>query len=1219
MMRRSLLITFFAAIFLTVSASATETLSYRKFQPGENMPTAITGIFVQPRGYAWLSSDEGAVRVDNDSFHLYRAVSSNRRSLPSDKVLQVVMDEKSNTWVLTDAGLALYVPESDDFKNFDFTATAALSMPDGCYFCVGQNAVKYDYATGEFVELKPFSKDTRHTVNGMFRWTNGRILLYSASAGVLIYDPESQSAINAPVSFSGTSALYVDSHFRIWCAMKNGGFAVFDSNFDQQNFFDTKNSPLVNDTVYCFAESGSCIYIGTGGGMNVYYPESETFESYRYEAGNNNAFPANSILSIADAGYGSIMVGRRKGGLICVSRTHTESSRVSEEGPNFLCPDGLNDLFQVPGSDIIWCATDGEGLASYNPATSTFTRYPRTSGMKPLSLALLADGRLLFYNFRDGFYAFDRNSGIAQPYTFGNPALDKNPAATLHEVIQGPGDVVLISTENSLYSYNSRTKEVKAVRVPAEMTGLRIRGAKCINAGKYFFSQRYVSRYDASSNSLIVIGDMGEDGTVNSVAEGGGDRLWVATSKGLASLDGRGGELMLVENEFVDNVYGVLCDKRGRVWLSMPESIFSYDPAANDFYKLGYLDGLGRTSGFHPKPNIVSANNEVYFSGSSYFVRIFSDFTPVDPGKPEIAVERVTIDSEGVADLANIRVKPSAKRVQFRFFVYQDIMRVQKKYRFMTRSHGNETVYFSDTPDLELVSIPSGNYELYASCTTKNCKWSDWAKVADFKVIAPWYESWWFYLITLLIGGILIYGVFHYLKHGYFKPGQKPSGKSSNADSDENKQSEADSLSELRTPLTLILGPLESIVDKLPDDDPNAKRLRGVYKQALRMRNILDVKDGLSSETAAADDSTKDQTAGVPKNNGKGYVTSALKPVSDEDKTVPVIDRSMLNNPTPTPTPSPEPDPEPTPSPIIKTITTPTPTPTPAPDPISIVRTHMGSDAMDSLLPTQEEYTSVVELQEASILLVEDDIELRSYIREELMDEAKQVFVAGNGLEAIDVLNRQNIDIIVSDVMMPEMDGFALCRYVKTTVAISHIPVILLTARTDENSRILGYKNGADDYITKPFDINFLKTAISNLFLSRAIVRQRYATTGAPDSRETTFSSADENFMIAFEKLVRDNISNSKLDIRMLVEGMNMSRTVLFNKVKQLTGMNLQNFVNKCRMEYVIEMMKKSDLPLAEIAEQSGFNSPRYFSTSFKNYTGMTPSQYKREVIDAGK
>lgn len=1228
-MKKSLLITFFAAVFVTVSASAAEALSYRTFQPGDNMPTAITGIYVQPRGYVWLSSDEGAVKMDNDSFHLYRASSADGCSLPSDKVLQVVMDEKSNTWVLTDAGLAEYVPASDDFKNFDFIATAALPMPEGCYFCVGQNVVRYDYESGEFVELKPFSKDSRHTVSAMYKWTNGRILLFSVSSGVLIYDPESQSAVNAPVSFIGARAFIVDSRLRIWCAEKEGGFAQYDSNFERLNFYDTHNSGLVNDAVHCFAEAGNCIYIGTGDGISVFYPDSRIFESYRNESGKRNSFPATAILSIADAGSGSILVGRRRGGLISAFRASAESYNISEDGPCFLSPDGVNDLLQTPGSDLIWCATDGQGIASYNPSTSSFTKYPQTSGKKPVSLALLADGKLLFYNYHDGFYSFDRNSGSVQPYTFGNPALDKDASASIHEVISGPGDVIYISVGNEIYSYDSRSKAVNSVRVPAELAGHRIHGAKCLSAGKFFFSERYVLRYDASSNSLVIVGDIGDDGRViNSVAEGAAEILWVATSKGLASLDGRGGELTLVENEFVSNVYGVLCDKRGKVWLSVPETIYSYDPVSGDFYRLGYHDGLGRTYGFHPKPNLVSAANDVYLAGTSCFVRIFNDFKTVDPGKPEIVVERVTVDSESVKDPLKVKAKTGAKKIQFRFFVYQDIMRTQKQYRFMTRQRGNETVYLSDTPELELVNIHPGKYELYASCTGRNCTWSDWTKVSDINVTAPWYESWWFYIISLLIGAALILGVFYYMKHGYK---ERHTAKAAAADPGDQK-SENDTLSELRTPLTLILGPLEGMVDKLPEDDPNTKRIRGIYKQALRMRGILDSKNGLATEAPVKGDNSGVKTPDNSKNYNKGFVSAALDPVKEADKTVPVIDRSMLNNdsqksanePAPRPVPETRSTVENVIRPAVDTVVT-RPVVVTEPessqsDPISIVRAHMSQpETVESVDQSQDDFSSIVDLKDASILIVEDDIELRSYIREELLDDAKKVFVAGNGVEAIERLNRENIDIIVSDVMMPEMDGFALCRYVKTTVAISHIPVILLTARTDENSRLLGYKNGADDYITKPFDINFLKKAICNLFLSRAIIRQRYQQSGAPDSRETTFSSADENFMVAFEKLVRDNISNPNLDIRMLVEGMNMSRTVLFNKVKQLTGMNIQNYVNKCRMEHVIEMMKTSSLPLAEIAEQSGFNSPRYFSTSFKNYTGMTPSQYKKEVIDAGK
>ena len=257
----------------------------------------------------------------------------------------------------------------------------------------------------------------------------------------------------------------------------------------------------------------------------------------------------------------------------------------------------------------------------------------------------------------------------------------------------------------------------------------------------------------------------------------------------------------------------------------------------------------------------------------------------------------------------------------------------------------------------------------------------------------------------------------------------------------------------------------------------------------------------------------------------------------------------------------------------------------------------------------------VIDLKNASILVVEDDVALREYLRDELSESLRKVYVAGNGVEAIEVLNSEDINVVVSDVMMPEMDGFTLCRYIKTTVSVSHIPVILLTARSDENSRLLGYKNGADDYITKPFDLEVLKDSIQRLFFSREAMRQRFVSPldPMPSAEETTFSSADEKFLEKFSKLVSDNISDPDLDSKFLVDNMGMSRTVLFNKVKQLTGLNLQNYVNKVRMEYVIKLMSTTSMSLGEIAEKAGFSSPRYFSTSFKNYTGVTPTQYKKD------
>lgn len=1182
-MKKSILL-FVASLSLLgifpVQTGAADHFSYQLFPPGSGIPTTVTGIFCQPRGYVWLSSLEGLTRIDNYQQHLYLYDADNDRSLPSNSIYGVYADKADNVWAMTERGVARYNSATDDFDRYDFLAYSAFADGIGCYFGQLDTLRKYDYESGTISDVRPLSSERPFRIDKMLPWTSGRVLLFSRERGVLIYDPNSDTVLTPPADLGQSSEIFVDSRYHVYVARKAEGFEVYGSNLELIDRFSAENSGLLSNFVTAFAEQNGIIYIGTLHGMSVYYPETGAITSLKHDFEGGNSLPVNSVISLAIDNAGVIYAGRAKGGLFTMVRSKAVEYSITE-GNGALCPDGLNDIFQYGSDRRIWCATDGSGIASYDPETASFRRYPSTADMKPVSLARLQDGKLLFFDYPRRFCAFDPASGAVSPFIFGSPILDQPNSGITYEVIQGQGSLVYITTGDSFYSYDSASKEIRSISVPAGTTSnSRIIASSGNNTTQYFNNSRFLFKYDPNSMLMSVVYDLGPDVRIYSTAYDGGEHLWMATEEGLAVYNLWSNTYELIENEFIKGARGVIVDKNGKVLVSTIHDVFIYNPSTKSFYRLGVAEGISSSSGFNPKPCLLSTSGDVYLAGSTHLVRIDSDFSIRTQDTPGIRLESISVDGVMLEDLDKVRVKSTTSDIEIKVFVNEDVVRSGKKYRFKL----NNTVYEKDKPVLQISSCNPGSYDINVSCSTSGCEWTDWQKVGRFTVKNKWYESWWFFVICLLLA-VAAFGYLYFEKYAKHKPAADNDKSPEISPEDQSRLSNLVNLShDLRTPLTLIMGPLENVLKDLPEGDPNEKRLKGVYKQADRMKTILN--------DFFADD---DIEAGAPAAPVEKE-TAALRPATPEQQSVPVVSRDEARKAR-----SEEKS-------------------EPVPDQVGIAKEHLETVSLSSLLPTKEEYSSVVELKDASILLVEDDIELRSYVRDELKDDVKQVFVAGNGIEAIEVLNRQNIDIIVSDVMMPEMDGFALCRYVKTTVAVSHIPVILLTARTDENSRILGYKNGADDYITKPFDLNYLKTAITNLFLSRALVRKRYSTEGAiPDSRETTFSSADENFMKAFETFVRENIGNAELDMRMLVEGMNMSRTVLYNKVKQLTGMNLQNYVNKCRMEYVIEKMRTTDLPLAEIAEQSGFNSPRYFSTSFKNYTGMTPSQYKKDVIDAGK
>ena len=247
-----------------------------------------------------------------------------------------------------------------------------------------------------------------------------------------------------------------------------------------------------------------------------------------------------------------------------------------------------------------------------------------------------------------------------------------------------------------------------------------------------------------------------------------------------------------------------------------------------------------------------------------------------------------------------------------------------------------------------------------------------------------------------------------------------------------------------------------------------------------------------------------------------------------------------------------------------------------------------------------------------SVLVVDDNPDLTDFLKKSLGEYFKRVVIASDGMEALQLTKSHVPDIIVSDVMMPRMNGYELCKNIKEDITISHIPIVLLTARDDKQSQLSGYKNGADAYLTKPFEIEMLMEIVRNRLKNRESIKKRYLNAGlVPAPEESTFSLADETFLLKLNKIIQENLDNSNLDVTLICKEIGMSRASLYNKLKALTDMGANDYINKFRMEKAITLITHTDMSFTEITEKIGFTTSRYFSTAFKQYTGETPTQYK--------
>lgn len=263
-------------------------------------------------------------------------------------------------------------------------------------------------------------------------------------------------------------------------------------------------------------------------------------------------------------------------------------------------------------------------------------------------------------------------------------------------------------------------------------------------------------------------------------------------------------------------------------------------------------------------------------------------------------------------------------------------------------------------------------------------------------------------------------------------------------------------------------------------------------------------------------------------------------------------------------------------------------------------------------IPEENVMTQIL-TENYTVLIVEDKQELRLFLKNELWG-FKAVYTAEDGINALDVIRNKRPDIIVSDIMMPGMDGFELCKRIKQNIDTSHIPVILLTARTDSESTQTGYNQGADAYIGKPFELDLLISVIRNQLKNREIIKQKYMNLGyVAELRSSHQNNIDDEFLIKLSKVINENLNNPELNIDFLTDKMAMSRTSLYNKIKALTGIGANDYINRIRIEKAVQLLTDTQLSITEISEEVGFTYQRYFSTAFKQIKGVTPTQFRSD------
>jgi signal transduction histidine kinase/DNA-binding response OmpR family regulator len=810
---------------------------------------------------------------------------------------------------------------------------------------------------------------------------------------------------------------------------------------------------------------------------------------------------------------------------------------------------------------------------------------------------------------------------------------------------------------------------------------------------------------------------------INCIYENTDGKIWIATQGGGISIvdpQTMAFSNMTIESGLPGNdIQGILSDVSGVKWISSNKGIIAYDQnnAAKPFTYYKGTDGLqGET--FKVNSYYQTADGQLFFGGDNGFTTFYPGEIKLNPIPPKIGLTSFRIDNviinvgdtiskgnvfsrsiEGTEKIELPYTKNSfSVGVGVNHFQYPEGNKIKYKLDgffdyWITIPASNRFTYFS--------KIPPGNYTLHISGVSSDNVVAEAEKTIQIYIMPPWYKTWYFRTFIFVLLLVLIGYLLMWLSNKQKKSFQQKIDAIS-IENNENKMRFLTNIAhELRTPLSLVIAPIEDMKQNYTTIDPvwkkhltliyrNSNYLLTLINQIIDFRKLnagklqinLQTTDivllvgevvsnfkGLESrrktnlqlevpELAILVDIDRQKIEEVlynllsnafkhtkenciikvsltriEENNdfaGKELIRITVfnegKDISDADK-VKIFERFYKVNETIEG------------AGIGLSFSK------------SLIEMHNGKITVESVdgvgvafhvdLPFEQieitelsstlsdtssklweddvfDSDQVHELEnkgkDLTIVIVEDNIDLRSFLKGAL-SAIYNCYEAGDGKEGYEMITRYIPDIVISDVIMPKMDGYELCEKVKENNKTCHIPFILLTANNTTDHIVAGYKRGADAYVTKPFDMSIIKVQISRLIKNRELIREKYMTQNFMVEVSQSNLSKDDEFIIKLRQLLEVNLSESDFNVKKLSEDLNISTTHLYRKLKALTGLSPVEFIRVFKLQKACEMLSNTNYSIKEIGYGLGFNNLSYFVKCFREQFGVTPTSYRQKGL----
>lgn len=1324
---------FFCFFFIIVQYTKGQIISSATYDMDNGLSNNRVNCIIQDEnGFIWIGTDDGLCRFDGIRFKTFRLTESFNENA-SNYISRIIIDSRKRMWLGTNNGIVIFDSKALVFKSFDIMTNDSIRITTPIRDIIedknkniwigtnGQGVFKFNYK--EEIKLKEIiysQNNQRKTIMSLYEDSKNNIWLGTYSDGLYRYNKDSEKIIHYrhnsninSLSDNSIHKIFEDSHGNLWIGTFQNGIDKFDYETETfRNFKDNSENNLlyhIHDideispgNLLVSSDNGVCYF--TTDDMSVKRADNSSLK-FRFK-------PNKFIYTLFIDNEQGLWLGSYFNGVQYFSPFQNNFKHYTcynNDFENEKCK--VINCIKEDGKGNYWIGTDDDGIYHFNTESKTVNPFRIGKDINSTYYCIhdiLIDKELMYIaTYERGMEVIDMKSDNVKSYLNNPKDSTSIVSSKIYKLFKASDGRLYIGTADGLcYFKNSESRFVRigdirgiVQTITEDNNGIIWAGSKTDGILSFNIKNNKFKTYRHNDKNSPI-----PSNSISVITMDNNKRIWVGTEgHGLCIYDDKNDRFIKYKNlDLPNNIISSIVAYGDNLWISTNKGITCFNPHKKTAKTYSKSSGLINEQ-FTIGASHLSENGELVFGTANGFCVFQPQNLRENSYKAPLMLTDISVMGKP-ADIHNnkLTVEYDQNIIGFNFSVLSYTAPKENHYEYMLK--GMDEGWIKTKGDNNHVSynkIPPGKYVLKVK--GKNSDKTDCSNEINLEIHVkpPFFRSNIAYLLyTIIVIYITFFTVRSYIKRSHRKQ-ERNIMRITREKEKELYNSKIEFFTniahEIRTPLSLIIGPLDHLMQTTDINDKygdylniiehNYKRLYTLVNQLLDFRkvdsgalkfsysefslkkliqktymvfeltirqkniniNIDAIPDGYNIITdeesftkimsnlisnaikyaksnitigfSDMDDrfslSVTDDGPGIDdkdkkkifeafyqikrkndsNNPGIGiglHITYALVQMMDGSITV---DNRADGNTGVCFTVS---------LPKIKAEST----------NAENVSKQNNDEVNIEIIKEQNENKETATDNKKTVIVVDDNPDILDFLGK-VLGMKYFVITAKSGEDCLSILENNKPDIIVSDVMMEGIDGFEVCRRIKNDINMSHIPVILLTAKTDTESKVEGLDSGADAYIEKPFAASHLIAQIENLLRKKEEFQKAFATNPLAEIHSVNQNKLDEEFIEQCTKIILENLDNSDFSINSLAQELNMSRTSIFTKIKGIMGMTPNDFIKVIKLKQAAKLLTEGKYRISEITYITGFSSSSYFAKCFQKQFGILPTDFVKQIKDS--